>query len=45
MGDYAKKISLLAKTYATAILYGYPEKNSNKLFNAAQLFDKNGKFH
>ena len=42
-GDYAKKISLLAKTYATAILYGYPEKKSNKLFNAAQLFDKNGK--
>ena len=42
-GEYAKKISLLAKKYSTAIVYGYPEKDSNKLFNSAQFFDKNGR--
>jgi len=42
-GEHAKKISLLAKKYSTAILYGYPEKSSGNLFNSAQFFDKHGK--
>jgi len=41
-GEYAKVIGLLAKKYSTAILYGYPEKNNNILFNSAQLFDSQG---
>jgi len=42
-GEHAKKISLLAIKYSTAILYGYPEKRSGNLFNSAQFFDKHGK--
>jgi predicted amidohydrolase len=41
-GEYAKDISLLAKKYSTAILYGYPEKNNGNLFNSAQIFDIQG---
>ena len=41
-GEYAKKISLLAKKYSTAILYGYPEMDKNSLFNSAQYFDSKG---
>ncbi|MBT3854525.1 MAG: carbon-nitrogen hydrolase family protein [Thiotrichales bacterium] len=41
-GEYARKISSLAKQYSTAIVYGYPEISNNKLFNSAQLFDHNG---
>ena len=41
-GEYAIKISLLAKRYSTAILYGYPEIEKDSLFNAAQLFSSTG---
>jgi predicted amidohydrolase len=41
-GEFANKISLLAKKYSTAILYGYPEMSKNSLFNSAQYFDNQG---
>ena len=41
-GNYAKQISLLAKKYSTAIVYGYPEVVKNSLFNSAQYFDSRG---
>ena len=41
-GEYAKKISSLAKKYNTAIIYGYPEISNGNLFNSAQLFNDNG---
>jgi len=41
-GEYAKKISLLAKKYSTAIVYGYPEIDNDNLFNSAQYFDSKG---
>jgi len=41
-GEYAKKISLLAKKYSTAIVYGYPEIDKHNLFNSAQYFDNQG---
>jgi len=41
-GEYAKKISLLAKKYSTAIVYGYPEIDKHNLFNSAQYFDSKG---
>ena len=41
-GEYANKISALAKKYSTAILYGYPEMAKNSLFNSAQYFDSKG---
>ena len=41
-GEYAQKISLLAKKYSTAILYCYPEKHDDMLFNSAQYFDNQG---
>jgi predicted amidohydrolase len=41
-GEYATKISSLAKKYKTAIAYGYPEKSDGTLYNSAQLFDHNG---
>ena len=41
-GEFANKISLLAKKYSTAILYGYPEVVKNSLFNSAQYFDSKG---
>jgi len=41
-GEYAKKISLLAKKYSTAIVYGYPEIDNDNLFNSAQYFDSMG---
>jgi len=41
-GEYAKKISVLAKKYSTAILYTYPEKHNENLFNSAQYFDSKG---
>jgi predicted amidohydrolase len=41
-GEFANKISALAKKYSTAILYGYPEMAKNSLFNSAQYFDSKG---
>ena len=41
-GEYAKKISGLAKKFSTAIIYGYPEIDNNQLFNSAQLFSNDG---
>jgi len=41
-GEHAKQISLLAKKYSTAIVYGYPEINNDNLFNSAQYFDNQG---
>ena len=41
-GLFAKKISTLAKKSNTAVIYGYPEKDNNQLFNSAQLFDNEG---
>ena len=41
-GEYAIKISSLAKKYATAILYGYPEIEKANLFNSAQFFNSKG---
>jgi len=41
-GVHAKKISLLAKKYSTAIVYGYPEIDNDNLFNSAQYFDNQG---
>jgi len=41
-GQYAKKISTLAKKSNTAIIYGYPEKDNSRLFNSAQLFNNKG---
>jgi len=41
-GKYASQISLLAKKYSTAILYTYPEKHNDNLFNSAQYFDSKG---
>ena len=36
-GEYAKKISSLAKQFSTAIIYGYPERSNGALFNSAQI--------
>ena len=41
-GEFAKKISNLAKKFSTAIIYGYPEIDNNQLFNSAQLFSNDG---
>ena len=41
-GEFAQNISLLAKKYSTAILYGYPEIKSDNLFNSAQFINKEG---
>jgi len=41
-GEHASKISLLAKKYSTAIVYGYPEIDKHNLFNSAQYFDSKG---
>ena len=41
-GEYAKKISALAKKSCTAVVYGYPETENNHLYNSAQLFDNEG---
>ena len=41
-GEFANKISALAKKYSTAILYTYPEKHNDNLFNSAQYFDSKG---
>jgi predicted amidohydrolase len=41
-GEYASQISLLAKKYSTAIVYGYPEIDKDNLFNSAQYFDNQG---
>ena len=41
-GEFANKISALAKKYSTAIVYGYPEMAKNSLFNSAQYFDSKG---
>jgi len=41
-GEHAKQISLLAKKYSTAIVYGYPEIDNDNLFNSAQYFDNQG---
>ncbi len=43
-GQFSKSISQLAIKFKTSIIYGYPELNSNKLFNSAQCFNKDGKF-
>ena len=40
--EHASQISLLAKTYSTAIVYGYPEIDKHNLFNSAQYFDSKG---
>ena len=41
-GEHSKQISVLAKKYSTAIVYGYPEIDNNNLFNSAQYFDNQG---
>jgi len=41
-GECASQISLLAKKYSTAIVYGYPEIDNDNLFNSAQYFDNQG---
>ena len=41
-GDYATKISSLAKKYGTSIIYGYPEIHERRIFNSAQFFNQNG---
>jgi len=41
-GEHASRISLLAKKYSTAIVYGYPEIDKHNLFNSAQYFDNQG---
>ena len=42
VGESSKLIANLCKKYSTAILYGYPEKYQNKLFNAAQFINHKG---
>src|SRR5210317_1510912 len=42
VGHSSKLIANLCKKYSTAILYGYPEKYQNKLFNAAQFINHKG---
>ena len=41
-GESSKQLSLLAKKYSTAIVYGYPEIDNDNLFNSAQFFSKDG---
>lgn len=41
-GPFAQAIADLAKTHNTAILYGYPERQGDRLFNAAQCIDRTG---
>ena len=41
-GEHSKQISVLAKKYSTAIVYGYPEIDNDNLFNSAQYFDNKG---
>ena len=41
-GEHSKQISVLAKKYSTAIVYGYPEIDNDNLFNSAQYFDNQG---
>jgi len=42
VGESSKLIANLCKKYSKAILYGYPEKYQNKLFNAAQFINHKG---
>ena len=41
-GPSSKIIANICKTYSTSILYGYPEKYKNKLFNSAQFINHKG---
>lgn len=40
--DFSAQISQLAKSTHTAIIYGYPEQESDRLFNAALCVDSRG---
>ena len=42
-GPFSKSISQLAVKFKTSIIYGYPELNSNKLFNSAQYIHRDGR--
>jgi len=41
-GNFATKISSLAKKYGTSIIYGYPEIHEGRVFNSAQLVNQKG---
>ncbi|MDZ4737507.1 MAG: carbon-nitrogen hydrolase family protein [Rhodospirillaceae bacterium] len=42
-GPFGKGIAALALEYNTAILYGYPERDSGRCHNAAACFDADGR--
>jgi len=41
-GSSAQEIARIAQDIGVAILYGYPERAGNLVYNAAQLIDRNG---
>lgn len=41
-GASSRTIAGLAERYQIAILYGYPEREGSKIFNAVQLLDRDG---
>lgn len=43
-GEFFDRVAALAKRTRTAIIYGYPERAGDKLFNSALCIDKNGMF-
>ena len=41
-GDAATRVAAIAKAQKIAILYGYPERDGERIYNAAQVFDSDG---
>lgn len=42
-GEFAQQVAALAMTCGSAILYGYPERHGNQLFNSALCINKQGR--
>ena len=41
-GPFGRQVAALARSYGTAIAYGYPEQDGAHLFNSAALYDASG---
>lgn len=41
-GDLANRIAYRARAHGIAVLYGYPERDGQSIYNSAQLVDAEG---
>lgn len=41
-GPFSKRVAELARTMGTAIVYGYPERDGDRLYNSAVCLDRSG---